>query len=91
MKINNIQMDSLAMEYKSLQSQIDALTARLEAVKENIKNTMGNVEDYRTETFHFIYKTVISNRFDSTAFKHDNPVIAAQYMRASESRPLKIN
>jgi len=91
MKINNIEMDSLAMEYKSLQSQIDALTARLEAVKENIKNTMGSVEDYRTETFHFIYKTVISNRFDSTAFKHDNPVIAAQYMRASESRPLKIN
>lgn len=91
MKINNIEMDSLAMEYKSLQSQIDALTARLEAVKENIKNTMGNVEDYRTETFHFIYKTVISNRFDSTAFKRDNPVIAAQYMRASESRPLKIN
>lgn len=91
MKINNIQMDSLAMEYKSLQNQIDALTARLEAVKENIKNAMGNEEDYRTETFHFIYKTVISNRFDSTAFKRDNPVIAAQYMRASESRPLKIN
>lgn len=91
MKINCIEMDSLAMEYKSLQSQIDALTARLEAVKENIKNAMGSEEDYRTETFHFIYKTVISNRFDSTAFKRDNPVIAAQYMRASESRPLKIN
>jgi len=91
MKINHIEMDSLAMEYKSLQSQIDALTARLEAVKENIKNTMGNVEDYRTETFHFIYKTVTTNRFDSTAFKRENPVIAAQYMRASESRPLKIN
>lgn len=91
MKINHIEMDSLAMEYKSLQSQIDALTARLEAVKENIKNAMGNEEDYRTETFHFVYKTVISNRFDSTAFKRDNPVIAAQYMRASESRPLKIN
>ena len=91
MNMNGIELDALAMEYKSIQAQIDALTAHLETVKDRIKETMGNVEDYRTETFHFIYKTVISNRFDSTAFKRDNPVIAAQYMRASESRPLKIN
>lgn len=91
MNMNGIELDALAMEYKSIQAQIDALTVHLETVKDRIKETMGSVEDYRTETFHFVYKTVTTSRFDSTAFKRDNPVIAAQYMRASESRPLKIN
>lgn len=91
MIINGIEMDSLAMEYKAIQNQIDQLSEKLETVKEKIKEKLTDTEDYRTETFHFIYKTVIASRFDSTAFKRDNPVLAAQYTKQSASRPLKIN
>lgn len=89
--INPIEIDSLAMEYKAIQNEIDLLNEKLETVKDSIKAMMASQEEYRTETFHFIYKTITSSRFDSTAFKRDNPVIAAQYMKASQSRPLKIN
>ena len=90
--INGVEMDALAMEYKAIQTQIDALEAQLEAVKDNIKArlTSACLDDFRTETFHFIWKVIPSSRFDSTAFKRDNPVIAAQYTRQSETRPLKI-
>lgn len=91
MIINGIEMDSLAMEYKSIQNQIDQLSEKLETVKEKIKEKLTDTEDYRTETFHFIYKTVIASRFDSAAFKKDNPILAAQYTKQSMSRPLKIN
>lgn len=88
--INGVEMDYLAMEYKAIQSQIDALNDQLETIKDSIKAKLANVEDYRTETFHFIYKTVVQARFDSTAFKRDNPVIAQQYLKETTSRPLKI-
>lgn len=90
MIINSIEMDSLAMEYKAIQSQIDKLSEKLEAVKDTIKSRLNDVDDYKTETFHFVYKTVSSARFDSTAFKRDNPIIALQYTKTSVSRPLKI-
>ncbi len=91
MIINGIEMDSLAMEYKSIQNQIDKLSEELESIKNKIKEKLSETEDYRTETFHFVYKTVVASRFDSAAFKKDNPVLAAQYTKQSQSRPLKIN
>ena len=91
MIISGIEMDSLAMEYKAIQNQIDQLSEKLETVKEKIKEKLTDTEDYRTETFHFVYKTVVASRFDSAAFKRDNPVLAAQYTKQSASRPLKIN
>ena len=90
-KTFEIEMDALAMEYRAIQAEMDSLAARLETVKDDIKGKLGDMTDYRTPTFHFIFAPVTSNRFDSTAFKKDNPVIAAQYMKASVSRPLKIN
>lgn len=89
--INGIEMDALAMEYKAIKSQIDTLTEQLEAVQDAIKTALGSAQDYRTDTFHFIYKTIVSSRFDSTTFKKDNPVIAEQYTRKIETRPLRIN
>lgn len=91
MIINGIEMDALAMEYKSIQNKIDKLSEELETVKGKIKEKLSDTEDYRTETFHFIYKTVFASRFDSAAFKKDNPILAAQYTKQSQSRPLKIN
>ena len=88
--LNAIEMDSLAMEYRAIQNEIDKLTEQLETVKDTIKAKMAAETDFRTETFHFIYKTVFSSRFDSTAFRKDNPAIASQYMKQTESRPLKI-
>lgn len=88
--INGIEMDCLAMEYKAIQSQIDELSVLLEAKKDEIKSKLAEMEDYRTETFHFIYKPVISERFDTVKFKKENPVIAQQYMKTSTARPLKI-
>lgn len=89
--LNPINMDCLAMEYKQLQNEIDKLETRLEMIKNEIKKCMNEETEYRTETFHFIYKTIISEKFDTTKFKKDNPVIAQSYMKESVSRPLKIN
>lgn len=88
--INPVEMDCLAMEYRSIQSQIDNLNDQLETVKDKIKAILNETEDYKTETFHFVYKIINSSRFDSAAFKKDNPVIAQQYMKNSPSRPLKV-
>lgn len=87
---NDIIMDALAMEKKSIEKQIADLNDKLKAVTDEIKKNMAESEDYRTETFHFVFKYVTTNRFNQEEFKRENAVLFERYRAPSTSRPLKV-
>ena len=82
-KIDGI-MKSLA-EYTRLQEETNAI---IEGLKDELKSIMtAQNTDTLTGTEHKVsWKTVTSSRFDSTAFKRDNPAVYSQYTKSTTSR-----
>ena len=82
-KIDGI-MKSLA-EYTRLQEETNAI---IEGLKDELKSIMtAQNTDTLTGTEHKAsWKTVTSSRFDSTAFKRDNPAVYSQYTKSTTSR-----
>lgn len=83
---NNIDeiMKNLA-EYTRLQEETSAI---IDSLKDELKAIMqAQNTDTLTGTEHKAsYKAVTSSRFDSTAFKRDNPALYTQYTTSTTSR-----
>lgn len=79
----NEKMNALA-EYLRMKDELDA---EIEALKDEIKAYMTAAgTDTIIGTGHkATYKTVKSNRFDSTALKNDAPELYAAYVKTTES------
>lgn len=79
--MGNLELSRVAKRARKLQLQIDALTANLEALKNTLKTEMEKreVETLTGDDWKVTYKTVISNRLDTTAIKKELPEIAARY------------
>ncbi len=73
-------------EVKSLQALIEEAEAEMEALKDQIKEAMGDNEEIRAGDYKVTYKTVKSSRFDSKSLKTALPEIAARYTVATEYR-----
>lgn len=82
-KIDGI-MKSLA-EYTRLEEETSAI---IEGLKDELKAIMtAQNTDTLTGTEHKAsWKAVTSSRFDSTAFKRDNPAVYSQYTKITTSR-----
>lgn len=76
--------------YKDLASQIALLEAQKEALADSIKQTMGETEELCVGSYVIRYKKIVSNRFDSTAFKKAHADVYADFCKASESRRFTI-
>ena len=85
-------LENLAKEIRELETFKAELESDIESKKDMMKEIMTseNVDDVKTDLFHIIWKKVISNRFDSTSFKKDNPGVYEKYTKQTESRPFKI-
>lgn len=79
--MGNLELSRVAKRARKLQLQIDALTADLEALKNTLKTEMEKreVETLTGDDWKVTYKTVISNRLDTTAIKKELPEIAVRY------------
>lgn len=79
--MGNLELSRVAKRARKLQLQIDALTADLEALKNTLKTEMEKreVDTLTGDDWKVTYKTVISNRLDTTAIKKELPEIAARY------------
>ena len=84
-------MEAKIKEMKELQNEIDTLTALVESLKDEIKEAMGDDTTLVAGPFKVSYKTVVSNRFDSKAFKADYPTIYEAYTKPSVTRPFKVS
>lgn len=88
MSIN--EMTAKIKELKSLQALIEEAEAEADALKDQIKEAMGDSEELRVGEYKVTYKTVKSSRFDSKSLKAELPEIAERYTVATEYRRFAI-
>lgn len=77
-------------ELKSLQALIEEAEAEAEALKDQIKEAMGDSEELRAGDYKVTYKVVKSSRFDSKSLKAELPEIAERYTVETQYRRFAI-
>ena len=72
-------------EYTRMQ---DEITAEIESLRDEIKRYMAenNTDTVISNEHKATWKTVKSNRFDSSALKADAPELYAAYVKTTETR-----
>lgn len=81
--MSNTELNSTAKELLSVRSMIAELEAEAEALTDKIKAAMTErgEEIVSGDGWKASWKNVTSSRFDSKAFKADNPDLYAQYSK----------
>lgn len=79
------EINATAKELLSIRSMIAELEAEAEALTDKIKAAMTErgEETLQGDGWRASWKNVQSSRFDSKAFKADNPDLYAQYSKAT--------
>ena len=77
-------------ELKALEAQIKILEAKADAIKEEMKNEMGNDELREVGGFKVHYTITISTRLDSKKLKSELPELYKQYSVEGISRRFSI-
>lgn len=90
--MSKTEMTSKVRELKELKAMADELAAEITAIEDSIKADMTaqGVEEITVDVYKVRYKTVKSNRFDTTAFKQTHAELYAQYTKQTESRRFSV-
>lgn len=90
MKQNEI--TSKIRELKNLEALIDQAQKEADLIKEEIKKEMelNEVEEMDVDVFKIRYKTVTTNRFDTSAFKAKYQELYTQYTKPTTSKRFTI-
>ena len=77
---------------KKLKASADDLAAQIASIENDIKAEMteNNVEEMSMDVFKVRWTKVISNRFDTAAFKKTHADLYGQYIKPTESRRFSI-
>lgn len=86
--MSTAEMSAKVRELRELKRMQEELSAEIESIQDSIKALM---EEQKTDElsgadYKITWKTVISSRFDSTAFKKVEPELFAQYSKQTSSR-----
>ena len=75
-------------ELRELRRMADEIQAEIDAIQDKIKEhmTAANVDTLNGPDYKITWKTITSARFDTAAFKKDNPEIAAAYTKTTTAR-----
>lgn len=77
-------------EYQSLQDQVKAEIDKLKAEAIDYL-TEHDIDEYTSDEGKVTYREVISNRFDTTAFKKDFADVYAEYTKRTHSMRFTCN
>lgn len=82
------ELTSKVNDLRELRRMADELATEIDALQDSIKEHMTNagVDTISGPDYKITWKTVNSSRFDTTAFKKDNPEIAAAYTKTTTAR-----
>lgn len=82
------ELDMKVRELRELKRMADELAGEIEALQDGIKAHMTeqNTDTLTGTDWRITWKSVTSNRLDTSALKKELPDIAAQYTKASTSR-----
>ena len=91
--MSNTEMIKKIKELKELEELIEEAEAMAEALKEEIKEEMQkqNKEEMEVGTYIVRWTKVLSNRFDSTAFKKVMPDVYKAYVKQVMSRRFTVS
>lgn len=80
-------------DLRELRRMADELAAEIESVQDAIKEhmTAAGVDQITGTDYKISWKEIKSSRFDTTAFKKENPEIAAAYTKTTTSRRFVIS
>lgn len=73
-------------DYKALQRLIEEAEAELEAMKEEIKESMNGEEVIVAGNYKVTYKSVTSTRVDTTALKKALPEVAEKFSKTTTTK-----
>lgn len=82
------EIKSKVVELRELRRMADEIAAEIETLQDAIKSHMdaAGVDTIAGTDYKITYKSVTTSRFDTIAFRKDNPEIAAAYMKATTTR-----
>lgn len=89
--MSNPSMEERIKELQELKHMREELEAEINAIEDEIKQTMGEEETLLAGAFKVIWKNVTSSRFDSTRFKKDHAELAAAYMKQTTVRRFTVS
>lgn len=86
------ELTSKVRELKELKAMAEELAAEITAIEDTIKAEMTarETEEITVDVFKIRWTKVISNRFDTTAFKKTHADLYSQYTKATETRRFTI-
>lgn len=87
-----IELTEKVNDLRELRRMADEIAAEIDAIQDQIKEhmTAAGVDVLTGTDYKITWKTVTSSRFDTTAFKKENPEIAAAYTRTTTARRFTI-
>lgn len=90
MSIN--ELSTKVNELRELRRMADEIAAEIETIQDSIKEhmTAAGVEILTGIDYKITWKAVTSSRFDTTAFKKDNPKMAELYTRTTTAKRFTI-
>lgn len=91
--MSNAEITSKVETLRELEELIEEAKAEVEAIKDELKAYMiaMNTEELNAGRYILRYVSVLSNRFDTTAFKKVMPDVYKSYTRQTESLRFTIN
>lgn len=86
--MSTIELTSKIKELKELKMMAEELAAEITAIEDSIKAEMTarETDELITGEYKIRWKKVISNRFDTTAFKKTHADLYEQYTKTTETR-----
>jgi predicted phage-related endonuclease len=90
--MSTVDMEAKIEQLKELEALIEEAKAEVETLKDEIKEEMlnRNTEEMVVGKHIVRWTSVLSNRFDSTAFKRVMPEVYKAYTKQTESRRFTI-
>ena len=91
--MSTIEIAAKIAELQELEALIEEAKAEADSIRDTIKAEMNSrgVEEMEVGTNIVRYTSIVSNRFDSTAFKKALPEVYKAYTKASTSRRFTIS
>ena len=80
------ELETKVKELRQLQALIEEATAEAEAIKDSLKEYMGNTEELRAGEYKITWRSVKSVRIDTKALVAAMPDVAAAFTRESVTR-----
>lgn len=86
--MSKTELTSKVRELKELKAMAEELAAEITAIEDVIKAEMTaqGADEITVDVFKIRWKPVVSNRFDTAAFKQTHAGLYSQYVKATESR-----